>query len=707
MTGDTGATGEQGPPGQDGDTPPLPVFPWEAGPGLRVEIQAAAIDGDGVATVTYQLTDSGGTPLDSAGVYTDAAVSERFLLAWLGQDGTGRPLQYTSYLTRLEGTSTQATSESPPADDPDAQPQPVDIENGVFTYTFQAAVDVGDNGGQTHTVGMYATREVDGVTYVANATFDFVPDGSAAPIDRDVVATESCNGCHNRLEAHGGSRREVRLCILCHSPQTTDDETGNTLDFKVMVHKIHAGSELSAPYIINGYGDVDQDFSDIEFPRELRSCAACHDTNKAADAGLAMTRPSAAACGACHDTVDFVTGANHVAGAQPDSMCANINCHGSASLNPAYVHLYPGIDPASPVVDVVIDAVDQTAPGDAPEVSFTVTVDGTPRDILAAGKAMDSLRFTLAGPTTDYDYDNYRQATVQGTGTDAGATLVALTDGSDGKFVYTFPAAKAIADGVTGTFGMGVEGSIRLVAGGTRYATRNHVVYFSVDGSAVAERREVVDRNRCNSCHEDLAAHGGSRRDTQYCVMCHEPGNTNDERWAQLEDSTGVLVPTVDFKVMIHKIHRGTDLTQPYILGGNPAPTSGDPDGNPVDFGAIRFPGDLRSCGTCHDAGTFDLPLPAAVRPSRSELAGCIETGSDDGDSWCDSGTTGSSGDYWVTEESIFTPPIQSVCTACHDGEYTAAHAEVMTTSGGAESCQTCHGPGQVFDIANYHRTDP
>ena len=85
----------------------------------------------------------------------------------------------------------------------------------------------------------------------------------------------------------------------------------------------------------------------------------------------------------------------------------------------------------------------------------------------------------------------------------------------------------------------------------------------------------------------------------------------------------------------------------------------------------LRFPGDLRSCGTCHVAGSFDLPLPDGVLPS------------------------------------LTTPPISAVCTSCHDGTSTAAHAEIMTTMSGAESCETCHGVGAIYDMTQHHRLDP
>ena len=57
-------------------------------------------------------------------------------------------------------------------------------------------------------------------------------------------ARQSCNTCHYQLAFHGGYANGMNMCVLCHQPQNADPTTGNTLDLKVMAHKIHMGSQL-------------------------------------------------------------------------------------------------------------------------------------------------------------------------------------------------------------------------------------------------------------------------------------------------------------------------------------------------------------------------------------------------------------------------------------------------------------------------------
>jgi len=101
--GDPGGDGADGTDGSDGRNPYL------VGPGLEIEILDASIDTSNVARVRYRLTDSGGRPLDLDGLFTEGAVSPRFLLAWLDETDTGEPLQYTSYSTNSDG---QASTDS-------------------------------------------------------------------------------------------------------------------------------------------------------------------------------------------------------------------------------------------------------------------------------------------------------------------------------------------------------------------------------------------------------------------------------------------------------------------------------------------------------------------------------------------------------------------------------------------------------------------
>ena len=84
---------------------------------------------------------------------------------------------------------------------------------------------------------------------------------------------------------------------------------------------------------------------------------------------------------------------------------------------------------------------------------------------------------------------------------------------------------------------------------------------FVPAGGPVTSTREIVDVNNCNQCHGKLTAHG-SRFETKYCVMCHNP---------DLNDANG---NSVDLKVFIHKIHYSSNLPSvragvPYVLAGD------------------------------------------------------------------------------------------------------------------------------------------
>src|SRR5690606_9008096 len=94
----------------------------------------------------------------------------------------------------------------------------------------------------------------------------FRPDGETVTAIRELVTTETCNKCHVELAFHGGNRNEVQLCILCHSPQSVDANSGNSVDFAVMIHKIHRGEDLPSvqsgePYQIFGFRDTLHDYS--------------------------------------------------------------------------------------------------------------------------------------------------------------------------------------------------------------------------------------------------------------------------------------------------------------------------------------------------------------------------------------------------------------------------------------------------------------
>ncbi len=492
-------------------------------PGMVITINSAKIATDGTISVTYTLADPNGLPLDATGATTPGVISLAYEAAYIpkGQE------QYVAYTTGSANGAALGTITRP---DFELGTPATQVGPGQYTYTFTAKAPAGFDPTLTNTVGVAGNRNLAtfnlGSNY-AGATFNFVPNGTAVTVTRDVIRTSSCATCHDVLAFHGGYAQGINMCVLCHQPQNADPTSGNSLDLKVMIHRIHDGASLPSvvgtsttpgvPYKIFGYMNIPTDFSTVVDPASVQRCEVCHSQKTgAAQATAYLMEPTAKACGSCHDDINFATGVNHVGGPQPDdSMCHN--CHVpqgelpfDASIKGAHIvasdtaATYPqNPNPLITGDQITITGVTNTSAGQNPVVSFTI--QDTQGNALPMS-ALEDLGFTLAGPTSDYGYTTFGSATTPGYDSEDGT--VATCD-SNSNCVFTF--ANAIPANATGTYAIAVESErLENILQGTTTAqqvesgTRNQVVYFSVDGSPVQSRREVVAKANCNGCHVNL-----------------------------------------------------------------------------------------------------------------------------------------------------------------------------------------------------------
>jgi OmcA/MtrC family decaheme c-type cytochrome len=631
-------------------------------PGFYITVNSITVPSDNRPIVDLSFTDDKGQPLDRLGNATPGPLSISFILAWW--DPVER--HYTAYTTRVQTspiTGVSATQASA-----DSGGTFTDLELGHATYKFKTALPAGYDKSKTHTLAIYATRNMAGIedkNYYANVEKDFRPDALAVVDIWDKIDNAACNTCHDPLSAHGGSRRDVKLCVTCHQPQTVDPDTGNTVDFKVMIHKIHDGANLPSvkagtPYVIIGNAQSVNDFSTVVFPQDIRNCTTCH-APPATQASNWYAFPGRAACASCHDDVDFVSGANHPAGPQADdSQCAS--CHQpqggrewdasirGAHTNPIHSSQLKGLNAA-------IVSVTNSAPGQQPTVQFKLTQnDGS---FVAPSSLGSSLNLLMGGPTSDYAIDPIRQP-AGGSAYDAGTGIATYT------FTTAIPAT------AMGTWGFSLEAR-RTVAlnpapmKGPATVTEgafNPVAYAAVTDSAAAPRRAVVAIANCNTCHDRLALHGGQRFNTEMCVMCHNP-NASD---VSQRPAAQLPVEAIDFKRMIHRVHTGEDLTQDFTIYGF--------GGSVNNFNGVRFPGDRRDCEKCHLTGTENVP----DNPSFGVLL-----------------PTNTPRDFYTPMQWTAT-----ACLGCHDTRSTAAHAFVNTSPFG-EACATCHGVDAEFSVAKVH----
>jgi OmcA/MtrC family decaheme c-type cytochrome len=667
-------------------------------PGLQFRILSAEIAADGTISARVRVTDPRGLALDRLGVNTPGNVSMTFVAAFLPSPDA----KYTAYTTRVQTSPITRQSATQAAGESNGRFE--QLAEGEYRYTFATKAPANLNRQAVHSILVYGSRnlsEFDLGTNYDDDVFHFIPAGGqpAAAQVRDIVKTETCNKCHVELAAHGGSRRSLEGCILCHTPQTTDPDTGNTVDMVVMTHKIHAGEALPSVeagqnYVIIGNQQSVHDYSTVVFPADIRNCQFCHETPASGQApaqrNVWMTRPNRVACGSCHDDVNFATGENHANLPQvSDNQCAN--CHtpqGELPLDISIVnaHMIPEKTVPREGLELEILNITNTAPGQRPIVTFTAKrTNGQPYTMadFPAG-TLSRLGFVLAGPAHDYGYTSFG-SDVMTPGYVSEDPVPRATCAADGTCTYEFQ--HAIPANAVGTYSISFEGrrDFTILPGTARevhteYGAVNKVRYFGVGNSPTDVRRQIVSTQKCNQCHGLLSVHGENRNQVEHCATCHNASETDVRRrpTATVAAERSKPAESVDFALMIHKIHTGEHMQQwnrTYTVIGF--------GGGVIPFDEVRYPaltasgqpGATSVCSMCHVNGSETLPLPDEINRKK------------------------------VADPAGFINPqgrVTAACLGCHMSQQAASHALANTTDLG-ESCSACHGSSAEFSVERSH----
>jgi OmcA/MtrC family decaheme c-type cytochrome len=573
----------------------------------------------------------------------------------------------------------------------------------------------------------------------SNAWLDFVPasPGVAPTVTRDIATTASCNSCHVNLGWHGGSARvEVEMCVTCHNPEHIEPNSGESLDFAVLIHKIHRGVSLPRVseeyrYLVWGFPAAPRQFDQVVYPFETRArhatianagmaCQKCHTDDAAwaaefkskatADGGNWKDVINKAACASCHENVPGLVPAdtpwidpgkpNHTA--YDETQCSI--CHrqpGDEGIGKSVVlaHRLDLFERARVVQtfiggDPVLDTEENT-------LTYRIRIE----DPEGADRTPDATwQISLPYPTVDYR--------TRGVGVGAnqapnitGITVAGLTPDDEGFYtvVQALNASQVEAMEAAGGSGLLVVRPALADAGDTLYIPNVNAPFAITDATPAARRSLALADGGCRNCHMGLTNHGPTTAyndDLQTCAVCHNANWYHDSGegmgprpwWFEGMPRNQSLMYS------IHGTHnRSGFIPQAYATGKTPLRL---PAMAPGSAGTR----DLRNCLQCHVDGTFELPLPA-------EAAG-ISVGTLNG--------------FDDVDSHLKLTPAASACASCHvdyskvdlaDGLGTDVAWNHMKTMGGGlstgwtwgmpdmqgEACALCHGPGKTSDARVAH----
>jgi OmcA/MtrC family decaheme c-type cytochrome len=148
----------------------------------------------------------------------------------------------------------------------------------------------------------------------------------------------------------------------------------------------------------------------------------------------------------------------------------------------------------------------------------------------------------------------------------------------------------------------------------------------------------------------------------------------------------------VDFKQLIHGIHGNKKRTSPLVVVGF--------RGTIVDYGHVKFPGEVRNCLYCHvesgGKGTFEVPPNTGLGSTTktgsvvSPLPGLVDVD---------------------PSNNLRISPVASACSGCHNSSEDRSHmvrngasfGQTQEVLEGKERCANCHGAGREKDVRRVH----
>jgi OmcA/MtrC family decaheme c-type cytochrome len=468
----------------------------------------------------------------------------------------------------------------------------------------------------------------------------------------------ACKVCHYDSRTGGHSSwqllvddpaRYAELNAIAKSALASGNTASNSVD-----KNMTTAEKAKYPYKANVMNDTHMSHAmEFAYPQEMANCATCHAGKLGSiltDANFNLTtcrscHPVTAAAGTdskrapslislmTNTSLGYTHGAQITAGLYADAATPPTctGCHDGVSA-PAFSTIHTGYNSmistatGTKYADAITASIDSaTLTGNVLDIKFSVA------DSLATGFTVTpSVYVSLYGyDTKDFilschtsDTNGKRMEKTIGT---ANTLFTEVATGVPGAWEVTLDLSSyaattsipaMIANGTVKRMEIAVLPAMKNTAGVTLGLNAPSKTFDVATNAFVTYYAPIVDANKCNKCHDQLATtfHSGNRGgNVVVCRMCHVPtsGGSHLEMQSRSIDS------------YVHAIHS----FQPFDVGR--ALSSGGIDfTDPVE--ALHYEHHIEStypnftitnCESCHNAGTYGVPDQSKSLPGKHSAA--------------------------------------------------------------------------------------